>query len=185
MTFAQVLKQFPELTTDRLVLRQIRDEDAEAYYRELSALPHTSAWLDSVGAQSVDKALHAIRSDNNNFARAKTVISWALSDADGKFLGVVRLFDIQLRSKAEIGYWLARDAWGKGLMTEATQAVVAFAFDQLGLHRLYATTHIDNRASQRVLEAVGFLKEGVLRKHERVQGDWSDSVIYGLLSTDR
>jgi [ribosomal protein S5]-alanine N-acetyltransferase len=185
MTFAEALKQFPELKAKRLTLRQVDEADAAAYYRELSALPHTSSWTDGLESQSVESARSAIRSYNNYFKRAKTVIPWVLVSRGGTFAGFVKLFDIQYRSKAEIGYWLSKPLWGKGLMTEALEAVVAFAFGPLGLHRIYAITHPDNRASQKVLEKVGFTKEGVLRMHTRRQDKWGDSIIYGLLNTDR
>jgi [ribosomal protein S5]-alanine N-acetyltransferase len=185
MTFSTALKSFPELKTKRLTLRQITDADAAAYYGAISALPHTSAWRDSGEAQSLKNTHAAIRSYNNYFKRAKTIIPWVVVDQNADLAGFVKLFDIQYRSKAEIGYWLAEPLWGKGLMPEAIEAVVTFAFDQLGLHRIYATTHVDNRASQRVLEKVGFKKEGVLRMHGRLQGKWADSVMYGLLNTDR
>ena len=185
MSFAEALKMFPELKTERLTLRQIADADAEAYYRALSALPHTSSWTESLEAQSVQTTRNAIRAYNNYFAHSKTNIPWVLVDRKGHLVGFVKLCNIQNRSKAEIGYWLAKPQWGKGLMTEALTAILTFAFDSLGLHRVYATTHIDNEASQRVLERVGFQKEGVLRKHGRRQGQWVDSVLYGRLNTDR
>ena len=185
MSFAETLKQFPELTTEHLTLRQINDADTDAYYRALSSLPHTSAWSDSAESQSVNYARCAIRSYNNYYKRAKTIIPWVLVGRNGNVAGFVKLFEIQYRSKAQIGYWLSEPLWGKGLMTEALEAVIKFAFGKLGLHRIYATTHIDNRASQRVLEKLGFRKEGVLRKHGRLQGQWTDSVMYGLLNTDR
>ena len=185
MAFADAMKQFPELKTKRLTLRQIAEADAAEYYRSLSALPVTSTWSESVESQSAEKARNAIRTYNNYFDRTKTIIPWALAGKDGKVLGFVKLFSIQNRSKAEIGYWLAKPQWGKGLMTEALEAIVAFGFGPLGLHRIYATTHVDNQASQRVLERVGFMKEGVLRKHCCLQGQWADSVIYGLLNTDK
>lgn len=185
MPFAEALKQFPELKTKRLTLRQINEADAAAYYRGLSALPHNSTWPGSLEAQSVGNARNAIRSYNNYFKRAKTIIPWVLVDRNDNVAGFVKLCEIQIRSKAEIGYWLSKSLWGKGLMTEALEAVVTFGFGQLGLHRIYATTNIDNRSSQRVLEKVGFRKEGVLRRHSLLQGKWADSVIYGLLNTDK
>ena len=185
MSFSEALKQFPVLKTNRLTLRQIEEGDAAAYYGAISALPHTSAWSDSAEAQSLKNTHAAIRSYNNYFKRAKTIIPWVLADQNADLAGFVKLFEIQYRSKAEIGYWLSESLWGKGLMTEAIEAVITCAFDQLGLHRIYATTQVDNRASQRVLEKVGFKKEGVLRMHGRLQGKWADSVMYGLLNTDR
>jgi [ribosomal protein S5]-alanine N-acetyltransferase len=185
MPFADAVREFPVFTTKRLTLRQIEEGDAPAYYRGVSALPPTSTWPGTVEAQSEEKARNAIRAYNNYFKKAKTTIPWVLVDAKGNLVGFVKLFDIQNRSKAEIGYWLAEPHWGKGLMPEALQAVVAFAVGPLGLHRIYAATSTGNPASQRVLEKAGFTKEGTLRKHCLLHGQWVDSVMYGRLNTDR
>ena len=181
MSFAAALKQFPELETKRLRLRQITEADAPAYYRGLSAMPHTSAWLDGLASEHIEKTRAAIRSQNNYFARAKTVIPWAMVNRRGTFIGFVRLSNIYYRSRAELAYWVAKRNWNKGFMTEAVEAVIAFGFEQLRLHRIYATADVDNVGSQRVLAKVGFRKEGVLRKHGRLAGEWRDSIMYGLL----
>ena len=185
MSFGDALKQFPVLRTKRLTLRQIEDGDAEAYYRGISALPRTSTWPGSAGSQSVETARNAIRAYNNYYRKGKTTIPWVLVDSKGRVIGFVKLFEIQNRSKAEIGYWLVESHWGKGLIPEAIQAVITFAFGPLGLHRVYASTHIGNTQSQRVLEKLGFKREGVLRKNGLLHGEWVDTVIYGLLRTDK
>ena len=69
-----------------------------------------------------------------------------------------------------------------GFATEAVRAVVAFGFDTLELHRIFAFTDVTNVASKRVLEKVGFEKEGVLRKHTRRSGVWCDSAVFGVLN---
>ncbi len=183
-TFAAAVKTFPVLQTDRVTLRQVREEDAEDFFGQLSVLPHTSAWLDSYQAQSLQNARNAIRSYNNQFQRSKTMLPWAMADAQDRLIGFLMLSDIQNRSKAELAYWLGRDHWGQGLMTAAVQRVTACAFADLGMHRIYATTHPQNEASQRVLQRAGFQREGVLRQHGRLAGAWSDALLFGLLSTD-
>jgi RimJ/RimL family protein N-acetyltransferase len=67
-------------------------------------------------------------------------------------------------SRAEVGYVLARRYWGRGLMTEAAGAVVEWVIAQPEIHRVWATVDLDNAASQRVLEKVGMVREGVLRR---------------------
>lgn len=182
--FAAAVKEFPVLQTARLTLRLIREDDAPDFFDQLSVLPHTSAWLDSYQAQSLDNTRNAIRSYNNQFKRSKTTLPWALVNQEDRLLGFLMLSDIQNRSKAELAYWLGRDYWGQGLMTESVLAVISFAFSQLGMHRIYATTHPRNAASQSVLKRAGFQKEGVLRQHGRLSGEWTDAIMFGLLSTD-
>lgn len=66
--------------------------------------------------------------------------------------------------RAELGYVLARDCWGRGVMTEAAQAVVTWALAQPGIYRVWAVTDVDNHGSARVLEKIGMQREGLLRR---------------------
>nr|DAD19585.1 TPA_asm: hypothetical protein HUJ06_021048 [Nelumbo nucifera] len=87
--------------------------------------------------------------------------------------------------RADIGYAVAFEYWGKGIATAALKMAVSGVFkDMPGLVRLQALVDIDNKASQRVLEKVGFLKEGVLRKYCLLKGRIRDLVIYSFLCTD-
>lgn len=87
--------------------------------------------------------------------------------------------------KAELGYVLAAAHWGRGHVTEAVRQAVAAVFRELPeLERVEALVDVDNRASQRVLEKVGFLREGVLRKAMLLRGTTRDMVIFSFLSTD-
>jgi ribosomal-protein-alanine N-acetyltransferase len=69
-------------------------------------------------------------------------------------------------------------------MTAAVRAVVPFVFDSLELHRLEAACLPENTASMRLLERVGFKREGLARRYLRINGDWRDHVLYALLETD-
>jgi ribosomal-protein-alanine N-acetyltransferase len=69
-------------------------------------------------------------------------------------------------------------------MTAAVRAVVPFVFDSLELHRLEAACLPENTASMRLLERVGFKREGLARQYLRINGDWRDHVLYALLETD-
>lgn len=82
---------------------------------------------------------------------------------------------------ARMGYCLAEAAWGKGFATEAATALLEWAFDTLDLNRVQAETDTRNTASSRVLEKLGFVREGTLREDCIVDGDVSDSWVYGLL----
>ena len=83
-----------------------------------------------------------------------------------------------------MGYELHLDAWGKGYMNEALQAVLTYGFSNLGLNRVEADIHPDNVGSAKVVERLGFKKEGHLRERWIVGDEVSDSTIYGLLLSD-
>ncbi len=83
-----------------------------------------------------------------------------------------------------IGYILNRDFWGQGYATELAQALIAFGFEKLGLHRIYATCDIENKASAHVMEKIGMQREGRLREH-RLQGkNWRDQYLYAILDRE-
>lgn len=85
---------------------------------------------------------------------------------------------------AELAYWIAHEHWNEGYATAAVAAILEYGFDELGLHRVKAATFADNEASQRVLEKVGFDREGVAREEAYVEGAWRDCVNYGLLESE-
>jgi RimJ/RimL family protein N-acetyltransferase len=84
----------------------------------------------------------------------------------------------------DIGYTLHRGLWGQGYATEAGRALVEFALDTLGMHRVWATCHVDNLRSARVLEKLGMQREGRLRENVRKNGVWRDSWLYALIKGD-
>jgi RimJ/RimL family protein N-acetyltransferase len=103
-----------------------------------------------------------------------------------ELIGTVSLFALDLGNRrAEIGYALHRSAWGHGYAAEAVTGVVDHAFGELGLNRLEADIDPRNEASARLLERLGFRREGLLRERWIVAGEVSDSALYGLLRSDR
>jgi ribosomal-protein-alanine N-acetyltransferase len=105
---------------------------------------------------------------------------------DGKLIGCISADTLEpgATHKAEIGYWLAKPFWGRGIMTDAVRAYAHYAFHELNLTRLTACTFDFNLASARVLEKNGFKLEGRLRKHLLKDGKLIDARFYGLLKED-
>ncbi|MBI4728955.1 MAG: GNAT family N-acetyltransferase [Acidobacteria bacterium] len=87
--------------------------------------------------------------------------------------------------RADIGYALRRDVWGRGLATEVAALLGEFGFGALGMHRIEATCDPENRASARVLEKAGMRLEGRMRGHMPVRGVWRDSLLYAVLEEER
>lgn len=101
---------------------------------------------------------------------------------DGEAIGIISLMQIDhLNRDAELGYWLTQPRWRQGIMREAAEVLITFAFDRLRLHRIHARTHAPNRASAALLERIGFTHEGVARKAGLVGRHWVDDHLYGLL----
>lgn len=97
-------------------------------------------------------------------------------------VGGITLSNIRRRAAqyVTLGYWMGVDYVGQGLMTEAVGAVIPFAFDTLGLHRIHAAFLPDNKASRRVLEKNGFREEGYAENYLQIDGKWCDHVLFGL-----
>lgn len=117
--------------------------------------------------------------------RQEKETTFALRDSE-KLIGVLGADSLELAisHRAEIGYWLAKPYWGRGIMTDAVRAYVRYAFAELSVARLTAHVFAFNRGSARVLEKNGFTLEGRLRKHFSKNGELIDGFLYGLLKEE-
>jgi RimJ/RimL family protein N-acetyltransferase len=171
----------PSLRTARLRLRAFEDADAD----DLFAL-HSNAyvlrywdsppWSERARAE---KFLVACRQMEQEGTGARLAVERA---DDGAFIGWCTLagWNPDFRS-ASLGYCYGEAAWGQGYATEAARALLRWAFDTLDLNRVQAETDTRNVASARVLEKLGFVREGTLREDCVVDGVVSDTWVFGLL----
>jgi len=110
----------------------------------------------------------------------------------GKLIGDcrIRILDpnlhpvYRLLGQAYIGFYLNRKFWGQGYASEVAQGLLAFGFDQLGLHRIFAWCDSENLASARVLEKVGMRREGVLLKNWTIRGELRDAFLYAITESE-
>ena len=86
--------------------------------------------------------------------------------------------------EAFLGYIFHRGYWGRGYATETASALVAFGFNRLKMHRIFATCDPQNLASIKVLEKVGMQKEGLLRQNYLIRGKWRDSLLFAIIEND-
>jgi [ribosomal protein S5]-alanine N-acetyltransferase len=171
----------PTLHTERLTLRPFTPADADALYA-LHSSAHVLRYWDSPPWSEPARAgrfVAACRQMADEGTGARLALD---RSSDGTFLGWCSLtgWNPDYRS-ASLGYCLNQQAWGHGYATEAAAAVLQWAFDTLELNRVQAETDTRNTASARVLEKLGFVREGTLREDCVVNGDVSDSWVYGLL----
>ncbi len=102
-----------------------------------------------------------------------------------QLVGVVGLDNcVHLHRNCDLGYWLRREACGRGYMTEAAQQCVSFAFATLGAHRVRCAAATENHASLRVISRLGFSFEGLARQAEFVDSRWVDHAVFARLATD-
>jgi ribosomal-protein-serine acetyltransferase len=117
---------------------------------------------------------------------AGRAVRFAIRDRKTReLLGVVGLDScVHLHRACELGYWLRREVTGRGLMTEAAQAAVDFAFSRMGVHRIRCAAATDNVASLRVISRLGFRFEGIARQAELVGSRWLDHALFARLASD-
>lgn len=172
---------FPVLATERLVLRELRVDDAEALYPLFSDVDMMRYWGEPHDSPARTAAMVTSIIDAY---RACTGIEWGVTlTATGELIGKVchhRLMKPHFRS--EIGYILAKQHWSNGFVHEAMRAIIAFGFDTMKLHSIEAQLDPNNERSARVLERLGFVKEAHLTENYFVHGGFVDTAIYSLLA---
>jgi RimJ/RimL family protein N-acetyltransferase len=116
----------------------------------------------------------------------KALFEWGIAlGMEGRVIGTCTLFRLDEQNRrAELGYALAREHWGQGLMSEALTALLEYAFSALDLHRIEADVDPRNEPSVRILERLGFQREGLFRERWLVGGETQDSLMLGLLRRD-
>lgn len=169
---------FPVLATERLWLKQIVMEDADQLLK-LRSDKSVMKYIPRKPAESIEDALQLIV-HFDGVIHHNDKITWGLylkeTDELIGTIGYVTIYKDDFR--AEIGYLLRPDHQGKGLMTEALQAVVGFGFNTLNFHTIEAIVHPDNKPSAKILKSNQFIKEAYLKESQFFNGKFIDSIIY-------
>jgi len=107
-----------------------------------------------------------------------------LRSADGQFLGGITLSNIRrgVALMGSVGYWIGEPYARQGFTVAAVRALTGFAFERLGLHRLEAACVPENEASRRVLLRAGYQLEGKAHAYLKINGDWRDHLLFGLVA---
>ena len=179
----------PVIETDRVLLRapQLSDYSAWAELRAASQdflVPWEPLWApDELSRASFRRRIrHYMRDMREDVGYALFVYDTRSTS----LVGGITLCNVRrgVTQSCTLGYWVGAAQARQGVMTAAVRAVVPFVFDSLELHRLEAACLPENTASMRLLERVGFKREGLARRYLRINGDWRDHVLYALLETD-
>jgi ribosomal-protein-alanine N-acetyltransferase len=175
------------IPTARLTIRPFVDGDVDPVFA-IASQPEFS--------KHMSWRAHADKATTKEFITHSLAVAasnagavWAI-EHDGKTVGCIGLDNLRwhlgsLRvDRAELGYWLAPALWNKGLMTEAASAVMRFAFEKIGLHKVTTRCFVDNAASRRVIEKVGFRFVG--RAEEDVWRDsrWITQLLYEMTAPE-
>lgn len=158
-------EQFLTLQTPRLILRKLAIADAEDVFAYTSDPQVTTYTLWDVH-QSIEDTYKYLNDIALELYRSGMGITWGIIEKkSGKLIGTCSLHSTPAHRRAELGYTLARDYWGQGLMTEAAKSAIAFGFHVMQLLRIQAYCAVENKASARVLEKAGMEFEGILHNY--------------------
>jgi RimJ/RimL family protein N-acetyltransferase len=170
-----------ELLTPRLKLRWMNEADAEGHFA-IHADPEVARYLSRPAWTDLAQAREAIGQTLANYADGTGLrLGVELRDS-GRLIGNASLFHFFDDSRrCDIGYAFGRPYWGCGYASEALEALLEYGFGTLGLNRVEADIDPANAGSGRVLEKLGFRREGYMPERWIVNGEPADTIFYGLL----
>jgi [ribosomal protein S5]-alanine N-acetyltransferase len=179
-----MIKEFPVIETKRLILRKVTAEDAEdmlTYLSDKDVVKH----MGLEPFQTVKDAEDEI-SWYESIVKEGTGIRWGITLKDsGKVIGSCGFLNrVAKHHRTEIGFELSKDYWGKGIASEALDAVVKYGFRHFQLERIEALIEPANLPSQKLVEKQGFTKEGLLRHYEFTCGKFDDLLMYSILKAE-
>jgi ribosomal-protein-alanine N-acetyltransferase len=181
------MKAPEQIETQRLLLRKPCSADARAIFERYASDAEVTRLLSFPRHRSLDDTRAVLAFSESEWQRWPAGPYLIESREDGRLLGGTG-FGFETPFQAEVGYVLAKDAWGRGYATEALGAVVRIG-RELGVARLQALCHIEHQRSRRVLEKCGFVMEGILRRHSTFPNLDArrsyDVACYALIEEDR
>ena len=161
-----VFQTFPHLETERFVLRRLHFSDAESLFAIL-ADEEVTRYYDDEAFKEISRARKQIEAWAGGYD-AHRCIRWGIARReDDIVVGTCGYYGLHgWHRRGSIGFELARSYWRQGIMTEALDAILEFGFREVGLNRIQAVAMPGNEGSEKLLEKLGFRREGVLREYE-------------------
>ncbi len=172
---------FPTLATERLNLRMISLDDAEAMF-PMRSDERMMAYIPRSRAKTINDVTALIQTMLDGFEKRDSII-WSITlKNDPKLIGTIGFWRMKKEDfRVEVGYLIHADFWQKGITYEALQPVLAYAFKVMNCHSIEAVIDPQNVASERLLQKCGFVKEAHFKENCFWDGRFLDSVVYSLL----
>ena len=172
---------FKNLETERLLLRRISETDVEEIL-ELRSDPKTMKYIPRPLVKTKEEAMAHFRMIDDKIENNEG-INWAITiKGNPKLIGIIGHYRIQPENhRCEIGYMILPQYNGQGIITEAIKIVLEYGFNNLQMHSIEAIIDPENKASERVLQKNGFVKEAHIIENELWNGRFWDTVIYSIL----
>lgn len=180
-----IFSVFPILETERLLLAEFEKSDAEELFK-IRSDERVLKFLDRDSHKSVEESELMIEGMIKSY-KSKEGINWIIRETNSPdvvgYIGYWRI--IRNNVRAEIGYAMKPEYWGKGYMQEALTKVIDFGFNEFCLHSIEANVNPDNASSIKLLEKCGFKREAYFKEDYFYNGEFLDSAIYSLLEPNR
>ncbi len=179
------VREFPQLKTDRLIMRQITLNDVEFYFHHFNN-PQIVDGCCFPGPSSLEAAQEELERYCIKPFRDNQGIRWGIVRKGSKALiGTCGIYDWNKTARrAEIGYDLDPAHWGHGLMTEALRVMLKYGFEKMELNRIQAIIDSENIRSIQLVLRLGFKREGVLRQNSYFNGQFRDDAVFSLLKME-
>ena len=174
----------PSLSTDRLELRPFRVEDEEAVFQICSEKEIAANTRTIPHPYPRAQAAHWIKQHPEMWISGKSAVFAICERLTGRVIGAIGLEINREDQNAELGYWIDKNEWGQGYCTEAAREVVRYGFENLSLHRIFASFMTTNPASGRIMDKIGMKTEGEFKGHIRKWGQFFDVVYCGILKSE-
>jgi [ribosomal protein S5]-alanine N-acetyltransferase len=174
------------LSTPRLWLQPLKDDDAEAMTRLLQAPEIASSAAGIPYPFSIQDAYAWIKESSETARYGTGFTLGVFREPDAVFIGSVALSIWPQHRRGEIGYWFGKPYWGQGYATEAAARVLQAGFEDLGLNRIQANCYPRNAASARVMQKIGMAYEGSAREFllNPLNGTYEDLDFYAVLAAE-
>ena len=178
------VKTFPSIDLGDYVLREQNDEDVENFYHYYSD-PEVNKYIISEIPSSLEEARKEISYWINVFRYGDGIYFGIAKKDNNQLIGSIGLSSINLtHNRIELSYDLAKEYWGRGIMTKAVKAVLRYGFEEMRINRIEAFSVKENVASRAVLKKCGFVLEGELREHRRHHGIYKDIGVFSIVNRD-
>lgn len=178
------MQKLPVLTSERVILRPFLQSDGKRVQELAGAKEIASTTLNIPHPYKDGLAEEWIRGHEKDFLNDKSIaLAICLKDTE-VLIGAIGLIIYRSDSRGSLGYWIGNKFWNNGYCTEAAKVMMKYGFEQMNLHRIYATHLSHNSASGRVMQKLGMKYEGVLRHHVNKWGRFYDLVYFGILKSE-
>lgn len=174
-----------EITTQRLILNRPEKNDLEEFYIQINSSEDFAKNLTSITFPFTPEQTERWLEQCNEGYETGESLRLAIREKNiGKLIGTIGIHVDKKHHKAEVGYWLGKEFWSKGYLTEALRAVIDFGFKELNLNKIFATHYLYNLGSERVMQKSGMVLEGLQKQEYLQNGEFLDVKRYAILKED-